>query len=102
MWTGAILAGGQSRRLGGRNKARLTLAPPGGASVLDRQLARLSRVVDRTIIVANDADAYRGSHSPIALTTICGRMKAPLARCTRPFIPPKQIVRSFWRVTCLL
>ena len=28
--------------------------------------------------------------------------KAPLARCTRPFIPPKQIVRSFWRVTCLL
>jgi len=61
MWTGAILAGGQSRRLGGRNKARLTLAPPGGASVLDRQLARLSRVVDRTIIVANGADAYCGA-----------------------------------------
>ena len=65
MWTGAILAGGQSRRLGGRNKARLTLAPPGGVSVLDRQLARLSRVVDRTIIVANDADAYRGAGVPV-------------------------------------
>src|SRR5436853_427986 len=65
MWTGAILAGGQSRRLGGRNKARLTLAPPGGASVLDRQLARLSRVVDRTIIVANDADAYCDAGVPV-------------------------------------
>ena len=42
----------------GRNKAALQLAPPGGASVLDRQLARLRRVVDRTIIIANDAEAF--------------------------------------------
>ena len=52
MWTGAILAGGRSRRLGGRNKAALKI---GDATVLDRQLARLRGVVDRTIIVAEDA-----------------------------------------------
>ena len=57
MWTGAILAGGRSRRLGGLNKAGLVLHP-GGASVLDRQLSRLSRVVERIIIIANDADRF--------------------------------------------
>lgn len=62
MWTAAILAGGQSRRLGGRNKASLQV---GGASVLDHQLARLRRVVDRTIIVANDRDAFRTSGVPV-------------------------------------
>jgi molybdenum cofactor guanylyltransferase len=65
MWTGAILAGGRSRRLGGLNKAALELAPSGGASVLDRQLARLRRVVDRTIIIANDADAFRAAGVPV-------------------------------------
>src|SRR5216684_8019388 len=65
MWTGAILAGGRSRRLGGLNKAALELAPPGGASVLDRQLARLRRVVDRTIIIANDAEAFRAKGVPV-------------------------------------
>ena len=52
MWTGAILAGGRSRRLEGRNKAALKI---GNDTVLDRQLARLRRVVDRIIIVAEDA-----------------------------------------------
>jgi molybdenum cofactor guanylyltransferase len=62
MWTAAILAGGRSRRLGGRNKAALDL---GGVSVLTRQLTRLGRVVDRTIIIANDADAYRRFGVPV-------------------------------------
>ena len=62
MWTAAILAGGQSRRLGGRNKAALSI---NGASVLDLQLARLRRVVDRTIIIANDADAFGSSGLPV-------------------------------------
>lgn len=62
MWTAAILAGGQSRRLGGRNKASLQV---GGASVLDRQLARLRRVVDRTIIIANDRDRFHASGVPV-------------------------------------
>ena len=64
MWTGAILAGGHARRLGGINKAGLILQP-GGASVLDRQLARLRRVVDRTIIIANDAERFSGAGVPV-------------------------------------
>jgi molybdopterin-guanine dinucleotide biosynthesis protein A len=64
MWTGAILAGGRARRLGGLNKARLVLHP-GSASVLDRQLARLRRVVDRTIIIANDAAPFSGAGVPV-------------------------------------
>jgi molybdopterin-guanine dinucleotide biosynthesis protein A len=64
MWTGAILAGGRARRLGGVNKARLILHP-GSASVLDRQLARLRRVVDRTIIIANDAEPFSGAGVPV-------------------------------------
>ena len=64
MWTGAILAGGRARRLGGLNKAGMILQP-GSASILQRQLARLSRVVDRTIIVANDADRFSEAGVPV-------------------------------------
>lgn len=64
MWTGAILAGGRARRLGGLNKAGLVLHPS-GASILDRQLSRLSRVVDRTIIIANDADRFTAAGVPV-------------------------------------
>ena len=64
MWTGAILAGGHSRRLGGLNKAGLILHP-GSASVLDRQLSRLSRVVDRTVIIASDAQRFADAGVPV-------------------------------------
>jgi molybdopterin-guanine dinucleotide biosynthesis protein A len=79
MWTAAILAGGRSRRLGGLNKARLVLnaatSAPGassGDSVLDRQLMRLVRVVDRTIIIANDAEAYSRFGVPVIADLIPG------------------------------
>jgi molybdopterin-guanine dinucleotide biosynthesis protein A len=71
MWTGAILAGGHARRLGGLNKAGLILQP-GGASVLDRQLTRLRRVVDRTIIIANDAERFSGSGVPVIPDVVPG------------------------------
>jgi molybdopterin-guanine dinucleotide biosynthesis protein A len=61
-WTAAILAGGESRRLGTRHKARLRL---GGASVLDRQLALLGKVVGRTIIIADDQEVYGGYGVPV-------------------------------------
>ena len=64
MWTGAILAGGHARRLGGLNKAGLILQP-GGESVLDRQLARLRQVVDRTIIIANDTERFGSAGVPV-------------------------------------
>jgi molybdenum cofactor guanylyltransferase len=77
MWTGAILAGGRARRLGGLNKAGLILQP-GGASVLDRQLARLRRVVDRTIIIADDARRFSGAGVPVIpdLVSGCGALGA--------------------------
>ena len=62
MWTGAILAGGRSRRLAGRNKAALKI---GDATVLDRQLASLRGVVDRTIIVAGDAAPFAWTGLPV-------------------------------------
>jgi molybdenum cofactor guanylyltransferase len=71
MWTGAILAGGRARRLGGLNKAGLTLHP-GGPSVLDRQLARLRRVVDRTIIIANDAERFSRAGVPVVPDLVPG------------------------------
>jgi len=80
MWTGAILAGGRSRRLGGLNKANLILGSPaaetpeqsGGATVLARQLARLARVVDRTIIIANNVDEFRAAGVPVVPDAIPG------------------------------
>jgi molybdopterin-guanine dinucleotide biosynthesis protein A len=60
--TAAILAGGQATRFGGRNKASLRL---GRAAVLERQLAVLRRVVDRTVIIANDAIPYQSYGVPI-------------------------------------
>jgi molybdopterin-guanine dinucleotide biosynthesis protein A len=62
MWTGAILAGGRSRRLGGRNKAALRI---GDDTVLDRQLSKLRRVVDRTIIVADDSALFAWTGLPV-------------------------------------
>ena len=49
--SGIVLAGGMSRRLG-RNKA---LEPLGGAPLISRVLARLSKVTDQSVVVVNDA-----------------------------------------------
>jgi molybdopterin-guanine dinucleotide biosynthesis protein A len=59
MWTGVILAGGQARRLGGRNKASLML---GATTVLERQLDRLRHATQDVIIVASDRQAYRSAN----------------------------------------
>jgi len=55
--SGAILAGGRARRLGGADKASLVV---GGARIIDRQLAALSAVADDVRIVANDPVRYAG------------------------------------------
>ena len=64
MWTGAILAGGRARRLGGLNKAGLVLSSD-GTSILERLVTCLSRVVDRTIIIASDAERFTSSGVPV-------------------------------------
>ncbi len=55
MWTAAILAGGQARRLGGRDKSALRV---GAGSILDRQLGVLRTLTPHILIV--------GGHGPIA------------------------------------
>jgi molybdopterin-guanine dinucleotide biosynthesis protein A len=57
MSTAAILAGGQARRLGGRDKCRLVID---GRTILDRQLHVLHSVADRVVIVANDVARFLG------------------------------------------
>lgn len=51
---GAILAGGQARRFGGRDKSRLT--GPDGRSIIVRQLDLLQRVTGSTFIVTTTED----------------------------------------------
>jgi molybdenum cofactor guanylyltransferase len=48
MWTAAILAGGQARRLGGQDKSALLV---GAASILDHQLAMLRELTPHILIV---------------------------------------------------
>ena len=53
----AILAGGRARRLGGVDKASLTV---GRARIIDRQLAALAAVADDIRIVGHDPQRYAG------------------------------------------
>jgi molybdenum cofactor guanylyltransferase len=48
MWSAAILAGGQARRLGGSDKSALIVD---GVRFLDRQLAALSPLTDQVVLI---------------------------------------------------
>jgi molybdopterin-guanine dinucleotide biosynthesis protein A len=57
--SGAILAGGEARRLGRVAKGSIEVAP--GVSLVRRLVCELARAgIMDTIVVANDADAYAG------------------------------------------
>ena len=60
--TAAILAGGQARRFGGRQKA---LLPIGGQRIIDRLLAVLRSVADHVLIVANERHLYDALGVPV-------------------------------------
>jgi molybdopterin-guanine dinucleotide biosynthesis protein A len=51
MWTAAILAGGQARRLGGRDKSALRI---GAGSILERQLGVLRALTPHILIVGHE------------------------------------------------
>lgn len=53
--TGAILAGGQARRMGGINKALLEI---GGIAILDRILATLTACCEHVIVIATQREPY--------------------------------------------
>lgn len=57
MLSGIILAGGKGTRMGGRNKALLTL---NGKTLLEYQLAVMERVCEDILVVANDAAPFAG------------------------------------------
>ncbi len=59
--TGVILAGGKSSRMGA-NKALLTID---GQNLVQRLVARLERLCDHIVLVANDPDPYRELGLPI-------------------------------------
>jgi len=62
MVAAAILAGGDARRFGRRDKAAL---PIGDLRIIDRQIAALRGVTDRLLIVANRPGRYESLGLPI-------------------------------------
>ena len=58
MVCGAVLAGGQSRRMGRRSKSGLEI---GGATLLDRVVSRIRPQVDRLFISSNQPVTLQGS-----------------------------------------
>jgi len=71
--SGAILAGGQSRRMG-RNKAFLEVD---GRPVIRRLIERFDAVFSEVLIVSNDPGAYRGVCAKVVADIFPGR--GPLA-----------------------
>jgi molybdopterin-guanine dinucleotide biosynthesis protein A len=55
MTAGAILAGGQARRFGGRDKSRLIVS---GRTIIVRQVELLQRVTDEVLVVGADPKRY--------------------------------------------
>ena len=68
MWTAAILAGGEARRLGGIDKSALLVR---GTSILDRQLRVLRSLTPHILIVASDEHRYREAGVPV----VCDRIR---------------------------
>jgi molybdenum cofactor guanylyltransferase len=74
--TGALLAGGLSARMGGRDKAMLTI---GARTMLAHVIARLAPQVGRIVVNANgDAERFAGTCLPVVADTIEGH-PGPLA-----------------------
>ena len=71
--TGAILAGGKSRRMG-RNKA---LLPLGGKPVVQRLVVQFEEMFEETMLIANDPELYQVYSSKIVPDIFPG--KGPLA-----------------------
>jgi molybdenum cofactor guanylyltransferase len=65
--TGAILAGGRARRLGGLDKSAIII---GGRRIVDRQLDALLAVTPEVVIVANDGQRYTRCDVPVLADAI--------------------------------
>lgn len=65
--TGAILAGGRARRLGGLDKSAIIV---GGRRIVDRQLDALLAVTPEVVIVTNDRDRHTRCDVPVLADAI--------------------------------
>jgi molybdopterin-guanine dinucleotide biosynthesis protein A len=65
----AILAGGQARRFGGRDKSRLLV---GGRAIIVRQIDVLQRVARAVFVVANDASRFSDLGVPVHADALPG------------------------------
>jgi molybdopterin-guanine dinucleotide biosynthesis protein A len=105
MFTAAILAGGQARRLGGIDKSALLVH---GTSILDRQLGVLRALTPHILIVASDEHRYREAGVPVVSDCIRGAgslgglytalMEAPtdqlvVMACDMPFLTAPFLTR---------
>ncbi|MBV1696886.1 MAG: molybdenum cofactor guanylyltransferase MobA [Hyphomicrobiales bacterium] len=64
---GLVLAGGRARRMGGAEKGRIDI---GGATILDRALARLRPQCDRLIINARDPARFAETGVPVVADSL--------------------------------
>ena len=69
LFSAAILAGGQARRLGGTDKSALVV---GTRSILDRQLSLLRGLTPHIMIVASDESHVRAANVPVVRDRING------------------------------
>ncbi len=69
MWTGAILAGGQARRLGGIDKSALVV---GSGSILDRQLSLLRELTPHILIVAGQTPKTVAPDTTVVTDRVAG------------------------------
>ena len=69
MWTGAILAGGQARRLGGIDKSALVV---GTGSILDRLLSLLRELTPHILIVAGETAGTAAADTTVVTDRIAG------------------------------
>ena len=67
--TAAILAGGEARRFGGRDKSRLVVD---GRSIIVRQVEVLQRVAGEILIIASDASRFADLGLPVHADVIAG------------------------------
>jgi molybdenum cofactor guanylyltransferase len=74
MWSAAILAGGRARRFGGRDKSALLVE---GRSILQRQIAELTRLTDDILIVGGSLQLPPGYPARLVADQFPGR--GPLA-----------------------
>jgi molybdopterin-guanine dinucleotide biosynthesis protein A len=69
LFSAAILAGGQARRFGGRDKSAL---PLGAASILDRQLTALRAITPHILIVGGDPSRGQAAGVPVVEDRLAG------------------------------